>query len=147
VPTQEAVPGEEPTRSTQVLLASQGRVLAHVHRVIDGDVIEVELAGHLKRVRYIGINAAEVGFPYADQSTEANRRLVEGQDVLLEKDRSEADRYNRLLRYVYLTNCIFVNAELASDGMAEAIAYFPDTKYQMMLDMLEKKAQEQGLGM
>jgi hypothetical protein len=101
----------------------------------------------LKRVRYIGINAPEVGVPYADQSTQANRSLAEGQDVLLEKDRSETDRYSRLLRYVYLTNGVFVNAEFVSKGLAESIAYPPDTKYQTLLDDLELRAQQQGLGM
>jgi micrococcal nuclease len=114
---------------------------------MDGDTTEVELGGQLKRVRHIDINAPEVGLPYADQSPWANRRLVEGQEVLLEKDRSEADRYGRRLRYVHPANGIWVNAELVPEGLAEATTYPPDTKYQTVLDGLEAQARDHDLGM
>jgi micrococcal nuclease len=116
-----------------------------VTRVIDGDTIEVSLAGTICKVRYIGIDTPELGEPGADEATEANRQLVEGEDVRLEKDISETDKYGRLLRYVYVGDT-FVNAELVKYGLAWANAYEPDIKYQGDFEELEAKAREAGLG-
>jgi micrococcal nuclease len=118
---------------------------AAVTRVIDGDTIEVNISGAIYKVRYIGVDTPEVGEPWADEATEFNKQLVEGKTVWLEKDISETDRYNRLLRYVYVDET-FVNAELVSHGLAWAKAYEPDTKYQGYFEELEAKAREAGLG-
>ena len=103
-------------------------VEATVTRVIDGDTIEVNLEGLIYRVRYIGIDTPEMGEPCADEATEANRQLVEGKTVWLEKDISETDKYGRLLRYVYVDD-IFVNEELVRLGLALPSSYPPDMKY------------------
>jgi len=117
-----------------------------VVEVIDGDTITIE-GGY--RVRYIGIDTPEV-YPVAEdfgiEAWEANRALVEGKEVHLERDVSETDRYGRLLRYIYV-NGIFVNAELVRLGLAEAKAYPPDTKYQDYLGELETEAREAERGM
>ncbi len=119
---------------------------AKVTRVIDGDTIIID-TGH--RIRYIGIDTPEV-YPgveaYGIEAWQANRRLVEGKEVRLERDVSETDKYDRWLRYVYVDD-IFVNAELVRQGLAEAKAYPPDTKYQDYLEQLEAEAREAGRGM
>ncbi len=118
---------------------------ARVIRVIDGDTITIE-GGH--RVRYIGIDTPET-YPrqeaYGIEAWQANRQLVEGKKVRLERDVSETDRYGRLLRYVYIDS-VFVNAELVRAGLARAKAYPPDTKYQGYLEELEAEAREAGRG-
>ena len=100
-------------------------------------------------MRYIGIDTPET-YPYAEaygiEAWQANRRLVEGKRVRLERDVSETDRYNRLLRYVYVDN-VFVNAELVKMGLARAVAYPPDTRYQDYLEDLEAEARSAGRGM
>ena len=116
-----------------------------VTRVIDGDTIEVDISGTIYRVRYIGVDTPEFGELGADEATEANRQLVEGETVWLEKDVSETDKYKRLLRYVYVDDT-FVNAELVKQGLAWAKAYEPDTKYQDCFEELEAEAREAGLG-
>jgi endonuclease YncB( thermonuclease family) len=140
-----------PTTATSKLPSAfpttEGMTPARVIRVVDGDTIEVLIDGQSYELRYIGINTPEHGFPYFQESTDANRALVEGQQVMLEKDVSERDRYGRLLRYVYLTNGLFVNGELVARGFSESIAYPPDTKHQDELDALKAQAQAQGLGM
>lgn len=119
---------------------------AKVTQVIDGDTITI--AGNY-RVRYIGIDTPEV-YPeveeYGIEAWEANRRLVEGKEVRLERDATETDKYDRLLRYVYVGD-VFVNAELVRQGLAEAKAYPPDTKYQDYLEKLEQEARLAGRGM
>ena len=104
------------------------REVAYVIQVIDGDTIEVFLNDATHRVRYIGIDSPEIGMPNYDEATEANRRLLEGQIVELERDITEIDQYGRLLRYVYLQNGLLVNSELVKLGCALAVAYPPDVK-------------------
>jgi len=110
-----------------------------VIRVIDGDTIEIAGGAH---VRYIGMDTPET-YPkvefYGPEAKAKNIELVEGKLVTLEKDVSETDRYDRLLRYVYVDG-VFVNGELVRLGYAEAVSYPPDTRYQWQLEQLEKEA-------
>ena len=71
--------------------------VARVTQVIDGDTIRVE-GGY--KVRYIGIDTPEMGEAFGMEAWQANRKLVEGKKVRLERDVSETDKYGRLLRYV-----------------------------------------------
>lgn len=123
------------------------REVAYVIQVIDGDTIEVFLNEDSYRLRYIGIDSPEIGTPNSEEATDANRRLVEGQIVELERDVTDVDQYGRLLRYVYLTNGTLVNAELVKVGFAKAVAYPPDVKYQEILSEVERGAQEAGIGL
>jgi micrococcal nuclease len=119
---------------------------ARVTRVIDGDTITIE-GGF--RVRYIGIDTPEV-YPQVEafgiEAWQANRQLVEDKEVRLERDVSDTDRYDRLLRYVYVDD-VLVNAELVRLGLARAKAYPPDTKYQELLEEMETEARKAGRGM
>ncbi len=118
---------------------------ALVIQVIDGDTIIIE-GGY--RVRYIGIDTPEIHpelEAYGREALQANRKLVEGKEVRLERDVSETDKYGRLLRYVFVDG-VFVNAELVREGLAYAKAYPPDTKYQAYLDELEAEARQAGRG-
>ena len=117
-----------------------------VEKVIDGDTIRISGG---QRLRYIGLNAPEVGAqgePFGAEATRFNRELVEGKEVRLEKDVSDTDRFGRLLRYVYVDG-ILVNAELVREGYVEAREYPPDIKYQRCLAALQEEAQLGGRGM
>jgi micrococcal nuclease len=116
-----------------------------VTRVIDGDTIVISTGQH---VRYIGMDTPEMSptpEPFAKAATEANRQLVEGKSVRLEKDISETDRYGRLLRYVWVDGTM-VNQELVRRGLARAKAYPPDTRYQLLLEAAEAEARLGGRG-
>jgi micrococcal nuclease len=133
------------------------RTEARVIRVVDGDTINVLIDGQEFTVRYIGIDAPETKHPrepvqwMGPEATQANRKLVEGKTVWLEKDISETDRYDRLLRYVYVgdgsNNTVFVNHELVRLGLAEAKAYPPDTKYHDLLTAAQGEATDAGRGL
>lgn len=115
-----------------------------VTKVIDGDTIELENG---QKVRYIGIDTPEVqGDCYANEATNKNKELVLNKKVSLIKDKSEVDRYGRLLRYVYV-NDIFVNNTLVREGFAFAKQYPPDTQYAQQFSRAEEEAQEQGKGL
>jgi endonuclease YncB( thermonuclease family) len=127
--------------------ATASFVLARVTHVTDGDTIDVVIDSRTDTVRYIGIDTPEHGFPYYQEALEANRALVQGQEVRLEYDISSRDRYDRLLAYVYLSSGVFVNGQLVSQGLAESVTYAPDTKHQAELDALEELAKSQQVGM
>jgi len=123
-----------------------------VTRVIDGDTIEVDIDGTIYKVRYIGLDAPELDdkqpeyCALAQEATRYNRQLVEGKTIRLEKDISETDKYERLLRYVYVDD-IFVNAELVRQGLAWAKVYEPDTKYQDIIEKAEAEARKDKIGL
>ena len=121
--------------------------LAAVTRIIDGDTIEVTLDGVSYRVRYIGMDTPERGDFFFSEATEANRQLVEGALVILVKDVSETDRYGRLLRYVYLADGTFVNAELVRQGYAVGATFPPDVRHQALFLALEREARAAGRGL
>ncbi|MHB8807443.1 MAG: thermonuclease family protein [Anaerolineaceae bacterium] len=113
--------------------------IAYVTSVIDGDSIEVLVNGKEEQVRYIGMNTPEYYSDErdeAEEATELNRELVEGRYVLLIKDVSERDKFDRLLRYVF-TEDHFVNYELVKEGVAEAKQYPPDTACHNYLSQAE----------
>ena len=121
-------------------------------RVIDGDTIEVQSGGVTYRVRYIGMDTPELTDTrpevraLAQEATRANESLVGSKTVLLEKDVSETDRYDRLLRYVYVGG-LFVNAELVRLGYAQVATYPPDVKHQGLFQELEREARQSGRGL
>lgn len=125
-----------PAEPTLASLPPVERTAAEVVRVVDGDTIRVTIDGSEYAVRYIGIDCPEMGYdgaadePFAQEATDANRALVGGQTVYLEKDVSGTDQHGRLLRYVFLEDGTFVNAELVWLGLAWAIEYPPDLKRQ-----------------
>lgn len=120
---------------------------ALVTNIIDGDTIDVSINGQVRRVRYIGINTPERGEPFYSEATNANAALVAGQTVILVKDVSETDRFGRLLRYVYLLDGTFVNAELVGRGYALAATYPPDVAHADEFVALEAEARSARVGL
>jgi micrococcal nuclease len=114
-----------------------------VKRVIDGDTFVLE---NDQKVRLIGINAPEGDTCFASETTDKVIELLEGKEVTLEKDISDTDQYDRLLRYVYL-NDLFINEYLVNEGYAQVATYPPDVKYKDDFISAEKIAQENGSGL
>lgn len=118
---------------------------AVVTEVIDGDTINVLVNGRSTRVRYIGIDTPERDEACFSEATAANAAWVEGQNVRLVQDVSNTDRFDRLLRYVYVDD-VLVNAELVAGGWAESKRYPPDDELYDYLEDLEDSAADQQLG-
>lgn len=127
----------------------QTQEVALVKRVIDGDTVELDDG---RKIRYIGIDTPELLDPrkpvecFAVQAQTANQELVEGKSIRLEKDISEVDRYDRLLRYVYVGN-IFVNNHLIRQGFAHASTFPPDIKHSEQFKEAEREARENNRGL
>jgi len=124
---------------------------AQVLEVIDGDTIVVSIANKKEFVRYIGIDTPEYSEDgqaecYAAEATAANKTMVADQTVSLMGDQANRDKYNRLLRYVYVGEQ-FVNAELVKNGFAKTLYIPPDTTYASEFKALEKAAKQQKIGL
>lgn len=130
--------------TSQVPTESKATVenVVRVIRVIDGDTFEIEGG---ERVRLIGVDTPESVKPdapvecFGKESSDYLRSLVEGKELRLERDRTNRDRYARLLRYAYLDD-IFINERIVREGYAESVAYKPDTTEQALLDRAEETA-------
>lgn len=130
---------------------------ATVLEVVDGDTIHVRLSdGTSATVRYIGVDTPETVHPskpvqpFGPEASAANRQLVAGAVVTLEVDLSDSDRYDRLLRYVWLGSdgdWLLVNAELLRRGLATVSTYPPDVKWVEPIYLsAQRAAAEVGLG-
>lgn len=104
--------------------------------VEDGDTIVVDMAGKKERVRFIGVDTPEVKDPrkpvqcFGRAASNFTKQLIGDGPVRLEADpeNTNRDRYNRLLRYVYLPDNTLVNAKIIEDGYGFAYTSFPFTK-------------------
>lgn len=105
-----------------------------VNRVIDGDTFETEKG---QKVRMIGINAPEISDIYGVESKLYLKKLIEGKEVFLSKDKlnKDKDRYGRLLRYVYLDS-VDINKQMIIDGYA-----FAYLKFKFLKSSIYRKAQ------
>ncbi len=111
--------------------------VAVVKSVVDGDTIIVSQDGKEETVRYIGIDTPEPrreGAPEcgSHEATEYNRQLVAGKTVRLVADAEDRDKYERLLRYVYVgegDDVVFVNRVMVRDGLATPLTIKPNDTY------------------
>ncbi len=113
-----------------------------VTRVIDGDTIEISTG---ERVRLICIDTPETNEDYYQEAKDYLIDLILNKEVELVKDKSETDRYDRLLRYIYLDG-EFVNEMIVEEGWAVAYPYNPDTKLCPQIQKAEDIAKSKGLG-
>jgi micrococcal nuclease len=142
-----------------------GHEIGEVTRVIDGDTIEVRLTARVDgpgagdariggsySVRLIGIDTPESVKPnspvecFGRESSAAAKALLEGSSVKLVKDVEETDRYDRLLRYVYVGDEL-ANARLVINGYAAAYTYPPNVRHADLFVQLERGARESGRGL
>lgn len=139
---------EEPT--TRHVVLGESSEIGIVDRVIDGDTIELSTG---EKVRYIGIDTPEISGGiecYGEDARDYNEELVLGEEVRLEKDVSETDRYGRLLRYVYVEledGEYLVNDALVRGGYAYASSYPPDVAMQDIFNESQAYAEENELGL
>jgi micrococcal nuclease len=142
-----------------------GHETGEVTRVVDGDTIEVRLTGRVDgpgvgeariggsySVRLIGIDTPESAKPnspiecFGRESSAAAKALLEGSSVKLVKDVEETDRYDRLLRYVYVGHEL-ANARLVINGYAAAYTYPPNVRHADLFVELQRQARESERGL
>ena len=125
---------------TPATLPERALIPVDLIRIIDGDTIEVRFAnGARDTVRYIGVDTPETVAPgqpvqaFGPEASARNAQLLGAGAVFLESDLTDRDRFDRLLRYVWVDDgsgtLLFVNLVLVAEGLATVRTYPPDVKY------------------
>jgi micrococcal nuclease len=128
---------------------ARGRVV----RAIDGDTIEVAIAGGRENVRLIGLDTPETVKPgtpvqcFGPRASAFTHRLLEGRTVRLAFGVERRDVYGRLLAYVRLGRRRFVNAILLRRGFARSLTIPPNDRYAPLFRRLEMRAARSGRGL
>jgi len=127
-----------------------------VTQVVDGDTIKVDLSGKIETLRLIGIDTPEIVDPrkpvqcFAKEASAKAKEMLKGKKVKLEADstQGERDKYDRLLRYVFLEDGTFFNKLMITEGYAHEYTYQVNPyKYQIEFKEAEKRAIEAGRGL
>jgi micrococcal nuclease len=142
--------------------------LATVVRVVDGDTLEISLGGRQEKVRLIGVDTPEVheseklhrdaARTRQDEATiralgkrasNFTKSLVRaGDQVRLEYDQQQRDRYRRLLAFVWLADGRLLNEVIICEGYANAYTRYPfKQEYMDRFRACERQAREQGKGL
>lgn len=129
--------------------------LVSVVKVVDGDTIDVDLDGKTERLRLIGIDTPETVDPrkiiqcFGIEASNKSKEILTGNQVRLEADSSqgERDKYNRLLRYVFLEDGTNFNQLMIKQGYAHEYTYDTDYKYQQEFKDAENYARQNRLGL
>lgn len=102
-----------------------------VKEFLDGDTVLVSMSGRDETIRFIGIDTPETHKPdtpvqcFAVAASEYTKRRIGSARIRLASDSltTNRDRYDRLLRYVYLEDGTNLNLELVQKGFAFAYAF------------------------
>lgn len=139
-----------------IVYASSNVSLFKVTSIVDGDTIKVDVGGKTETIRLLGIDTPETVDPrkpvqcFGLAASDKMKSFVLGKSVLLSDDSTQGnrDKYNRLLRYVYLPDSkkTFVNGEMVKQGYAFSYRQYP-TKFLNKFNNFEKYARENNLGL
>lgn len=110
--------------------------LYSVKRFVDGDTIVVNMNGHDEKIRFVGVDTPETHKPntpvqcYGPAAAAFTKNTIGRHKLRLASDSlsTDRDKYQRLLRYVYLDDGTLVNEKLIRNGYAFYYPYFPFTK-------------------
>ncbi len=125
-----------------------------VTRFSDGDTIVVDMNGTNEQIRFIGVDTPETHDPrkpvqcYGAAASAFTKRAIGFGRVRLEADTKSTnrDRYDRLLRYVYLQDGTLLNQELIRQGYGFYYPYFPFDKSDDFA-AAQQEAQDAGRGL
>jgi micrococcal nuclease len=139
-----------PTPSTIMFRA------AEVVRVVDGDTLDLRIAGRVDRARLLGINTPESVDPRRPvqcmgevASATVKEMLPPGTMVHVVEDPSQGrrDSFGRLLLHVWLLDGVHLNEELIRLGLATEYAVGEPHFYQPRFRAAQRAAEEAGRGL
>jgi micrococcal nuclease len=123
-----------------------------VDHVVDGDTVDVVIAGVRERVRLIGIDTPEIAHgedPGECGGPDAARYLESvippGTEVTVLRDIVGRDHYGRLLGYLTKQD-IMVNLQIAAAGYARALRIPPNVRLSDEISSAVDAAQRAQLG-
>jgi micrococcal nuclease len=165
----ELAPGSASTEMLNLPLASDAQVTASpkftatpnttnaasvatrptVTKVADGDTFTVTFPdGKVETVRLLGVDTPESVDPrktvqcFGKEASAFTKEKLFGKEVRLEGDptQGDVDRYNRLLRYVYLSDDSFFNLLLLQEGYATEYTYQKPYQFQKTFQAAQASA-------
>jgi len=154
------ISGSSPQEQVNVVITSSPTLtmqsnLYSVSSVIDGDTIQVVIDNEKETLRLIGIDTPETVDPrkpiqcFGKEASAKAKSLLSGKSVRLESDptQGERDKYQRLLRYVFLEDGTNFNKLMISEGYAHEYTYNIPYKYQSEFKQAQKEAEENKRGL
>lgn len=130
---------------------SDSFIVAKVINVVDGDTIDVEFDGQEERVSLILIDTPETrdpdkpAQPFGPEAIQFTKEQLENEEVTLELDVQERDKYDRLLAYVWIGEQMH-NKALIEKGLARVAVHLPNNKYVDEFTDIQTQVQEKALG-
>lgn len=159
IPTSTPKPTKKPTptkkiKAPYIETELDKKKFFKVINVVDGDTIKTSIRGNVETIRLLAIDTPETVDPrkpvqcFGKEASNKMKDFVSGKYVKLIDDRSQGnrDKYGRLLRYVYLEDGTFINAEMVKQGYAFSYKQYP-TRYLEQFNKYEKEAREKNLGL
>jgi len=114
-----------------------------VTHIVDGDTFDIASG---ERIRMIGIDTPERGEFFYKEASVRLGELIEGKEVVLIKDVSETDRYDRLLRHVYYED-VWINKQMIDEGFAKLVTFPPDVSHVEVFERSQQEARKASMGM
>lgn len=153
----QTVPSNTPIPTVGSISNADNKHQAALVKVVDGDTITVSINGKSETIRIIGIDTPEVVDPRKtvecfgkEASDFAKLTLQDNKTLFLESDptQGERDKYQRLLRYVWIDDAAIDFGKLMIDGgFASEYTYNLPYKYQSEYREAEKEAREAKKGL
>lgn len=144
----------DPTTLPAASNACRNPVLVDVNYVVDGDTAFVQAAGGEEKVRFIGIDTAELGYDgdedecYAQEARSFLVELIGDRKVWLTFDGLCEDTFGRTLAYVH-TNVGsqgFVQRQMIQRGMAKDFPFNDTPAFSDVFAEDALQAQQAGIG-
>jgi micrococcal nuclease len=140
---------------------------ATIVKIIDGDTYKINYNGKTESVRLIGIDTPESRAnqkakrdakksgeslkqitALGKQATQYVKSIINpGDEVKIELDVQERDKYGRILGYVYLKNGTLLNEKIIRDGYAQVMTVPPNVKYQEKFLAAQQEARNNNRGL
>lgn len=144
-------------KNNSINLSSQ-KFSAKVEKVVDGDTVYaifnngVLNDGQKYKIRLIGIDTPESKHINKTKNTkegiiayEYTKKMLEGQNVIVEFDITQTDKYGRFLAYIWLDNELY-NKHLLDIGYAKIMTIQPNSKYVEEFKTAQEKARKNEVG-
>ena len=129
--------------------------LYKVVEVVDGDTIKVSIDGKSETIRMIGIDTPESVHPtkpvqcFGLEASNKTKSLLLNKNVKLLSDDSQGDKdkYNRMLRFVFLENGTNFNETMIKEGYGYEYTYSKAYKFQTQFKNAEAEAKNNKKGL
>lgn len=142
--------------SLWLALAPVPQGLYRVVKIVDGDTVKVSIDNKIETIRMIGVDTPETVDPrrkvgcFGKEASDFTKKTLSNQNVKLEADVlfGDRDKYQRLLRYVFLSDGQNFNQVLIENGYGHEYTYNSiPYKYQKIFKQAEVDARDNSRGL